>query len=51
MAAWNVGFFFITLVAEGRMKPNVALYAWRYTLTVYPASKGDLHPFLVVMQS
>ena len=51
MAAWNVLFFIITLVAEGRIKPNVARYAVQYAMTIYPAAKGDIQPFLVVFQS
>lgn len=51
MAAWNALFFCITLAAEGRVKPNVALYVFRYSSTIYPAMKGDIHPFITVFQS
>jgi hypothetical protein len=52
MAGWNIFFFIFTLVAEGRVKPNVARYAVLYTLSIYPAVvKKDIQPFLIAAQS
>lgn len=51
MAGWNWLYLIVTLFGEGRVKPNVARYAVIYTLSILPALKGDLEPFLIAAQS
>ena len=51
MVLLNVVSFFGYLMAENRIKVNVATYAVRYALTIPAAKNGDLDPFLVVLSS
>lgn len=48
MVLWNVLYLIIGLLAEGRVKPNAARFAVMYSMTVVPAMRGDMDPFLVV---
>lgn len=49
MGLWNTVFFITTLMTEGRVKTNVAMYAIRYFSTIRAAKNGDLLPFISVL--
>ena len=45
MAAFNVAFFIVTILGEGRVKVNVARYAMMYSAAIIPAMRGNMEPF------
>lgn len=48
MCAFNVVYFVLVLIGEGRVKPNVLRFAFMYAATIGPAARGDLGPFFAV---
>jgi hypothetical protein len=49
MVLKNVTFVILTLCVEGRLKPNMLVYACRYAATIPSARHGDMQPFLLVL--
>jgi len=45
---FNVAYFTLGLLGEGRIKPNTVRFGLMYAATIAPAMKGDIEPFMLV---
>lgn len=48
MVLFNLGYAWLSWRAEGRVRGKQLIFAWNYAVSVLPAMRGDVEPFIAV---